>query len=95
MTIRFYELTREGTAVVGDLRLENGKLTADPSDRQALVNLLGQPFELWDPETGERTRIQPHDEPERFLKGCLETYRGTYFWCRELAEPTDTDKRSI
>lgn len=86
MIVRFYELTRDGTAIVGDLRLKDGRLIADPKDRQALINLLTEDFMLWNPDTGERTFINPHEEPERFLKGCIETYRGTYFWCKEVKD---------
>lgn len=94
MTIRFYELTRDGTAIVGDIRLEGDRLIADPGNRAALVNLLAEPLEVYQ-EHAERTVIDPQTQPEAFLKGCLETFRGTYFWCREIPEPTDTDKRSI
>ncbi|HXC67750.1 MAG TPA: hypothetical protein VN638_10045 [Nitrospiraceae bacterium] len=84
MIVRFFELTREGTATVGDIRLEDGVLIADPADRRALVRLISEPFRLWHPQKGDQGFIMPVDHPVEFLQACVNEIRGTYFWCQAV-----------
>ncbi|MBI5315858.1 MAG: hypothetical protein HZB34_07795 [Nitrospirae bacterium] len=89
--VRFYELSRDGTATVGDLYIDDqGRLIADPPDRRALARLITEPFQLWHPQKGDLGTILPREHPEEFLKACVREIRGTYFWCKQLPESTGT-----
>ncbi len=87
MIVRFFEMLRDGPVVVGDIRLEDGTLVIDPADRRALVNLITEEFRVG--KTGPKgwegwVEVLPKDQPEAFLRDCLQTYRGSYFWAKEV-----------
>lgn len=86
MTVRFYEMTREGAQVIGDIRLEGGRLVAVPEDSHILVNLLAHPLRMNDLDTGEERFLDSQTQPEDFLKGLLSKYRGSQFWCVEIED---------
>jgi hypothetical protein len=53
--------------------LENGRLAATGQG----VKLIKEPLQVLD-ETG-RYDINPHQEPERFMKALPQVYKGSYF----------------
>lgn len=83
MKVRFYHLVDGEAEAIGSISMKNGRLVADPPDSQTLRNVLTEPLEVWQEDAPPKS-IDPLAEPEEFLKGCVATYRGSYFWCKEI-----------
>lgn len=86
MKVRFFEPTSDGSdhKLVGEIRLEGGKLVVDPPNRLILTNLLDDPITVYD--TNESIRIDVKKDPEAFLRGLPRVIRGSYFWAGPLEE---------
>jgi hypothetical protein len=85
MTVKFFRLRKDGPEAIGTITMKDGVLVADPADAQALRGILAKPLEVYQ-EDGPVKPIDPTAEPEAFLKGCLETFRGSYFWCKQVED---------
>ncbi len=85
MTVRFYRQRASGPEEIGTISLQDGRLVADPPQARVLLGLLAEPLRVYQ-EDGPPTSIDPLAEPEAFLKGCLATYHGSYFWCKEVTD---------
>lgn len=85
MIVMFYHLVDGETEEIGAIRLVKGRLVATPADSPTLRNMLTEPLEVWQEDAPPKS-IDPLAEPEEFLKGCVATYRGSYFWCIEVTD---------
>jgi hypothetical protein len=91
MTIRFYRMTDDGTATIGDMILRNGQIVLDPPDQPTLQQMLDEPHAEPNFETGQPITFDPINDPVPFLKSCVRVFRGSYFWCKELPASTETE----
>lgn len=63
--------------VVGTLRLEKGKVVADPPDALGLKNTIAEPIRVM--RDGELTEIRADKEPAAFLENLHVAYSGSAF----------------
>jgi hypothetical protein len=86
MIVRFYELTQKAEfRTIGDIRLDKDRLVADPPDSEDLQRLLAEPVGVYH-EDKPLEYVDPNEVPEKFLKGCVATFHGSYFWCKEVED---------
>ena len=75
MHVEIRELSLEGKdALVGTLRLVNGKVVAEPAERQLVHAILAEP--VYDPKTKEV--LTATDNPEEFLRSLPRQYKSAY-----------------
>lgn len=83
-TVRFYELDGQGeTHEIGAIVLTHGRLVAE-SLRLIVTRLLEEPLILYEGE--EQIRIDPEQEPARFLAALPKACRGSHFWAGPVEE---------
>ncbi|MDR4467086.1 MAG: hypothetical protein MRJ68_02160 [Nitrospira sp.] len=88
MIVRFYKLTETGAERIGEMILREGQIILNPPNQPTLLDLIESPYEDFNAMTGERRLIDQKADPEAFLKSCLRTFRGSYFWCKKLPAST-------
>ena len=93
--VRFFRLRSEGVEIeveiVGTLRLQDGRLVADPADSPALHHVLHQEVRVHH-DDGSVTILDSKIHPEAFLRALPPQYHGSYFWCEAVNNDTATNE---
>lgn len=75
MQVDIYELFNNGPQMVGSLVLQGNQIVPQ-GDSPSLLNVLKDPIILRNP----RRRVTAQENPQEFLEGLCQYYKGSYFW---------------